>query len=117
MIIFWISEVPPPIEISFASRIARSTGILLDVAVAPEDLGRLDRVAHRGLGDEVLSDARLDLVRQTFLLHPRGPVENERAASKLGLHLGELVLDRLVLGDRLAEGDALLRVVDRRIER
>ena len=29
MIIFWISEVPPPIEMSFASRIERSTGYSL----------------------------------------------------------------------------------------
>ena len=32
-------------------------------------------------------------------------------------HVGQLELDRLVLADRLAEGLALLRVADRRLER
>ena len=32
-------------------------------------------------------------------------------------HVGELELDRLVLGDRLAEGLALLRVLQRQLER
>ena len=41
----------------------------------------------------------------------------ERRRLEHCVHVGELELDRLVLGDRDAEGLALLRVPDRRLER
>src|SRR5918992_4059716 len=63
---------------------------LLDVAVAPEHLSGLDRVLHRGLGDEVLRDARLHLVGEALLLHPRGPVEDETGGVEIRLHLRDL---------------------------
>jgi hypothetical protein len=46
-----------------------------------------------------------------------GGVDHERVRGlDLGGHLGELELDRLVLGDRLAEGGALLGVLDGELE-
>src|SRR2546429_89900 len=49
----------------------------------------------------------------------RSPASFRRAAGGVDLrgHVGELELDRLMLGDLLAEGLALLRVAQRQLER
>ena len=49
--------------------------------------------------------------------HPRGGVVvGQPGGVRLQLHVGDLELDRLVVADRLAEGVALLRVLDRLVD-
>jgi hypothetical protein len=51
------------------------------------------------------------------VLHARGLQRQQPRGLDLGGHVGELELDRLVLGDRLAERLALLRVAEPELER
>ncbi len=51
------------------------------------------------------------------VLHPRRLAGQQAGRLDLGRHVGELELDRLVLGDRLAEGLALLAVAEGQLER
>ncbi len=51
------------------------------------------------------------------VLEARGAQRQQPGRVDLGRHVGELELDRLVLGDRLAERPALLRVGERVLER
>src|SRR5829696_1032338 len=91
--------------------------VLLRVAVAAVDaegvlddfLPRLRRVQLRHAGLEVRTLAGV--------LEPRR-LEGEQARGlDLGRHVGQLELDRLVLGDLPAEGLALLRVAQGQLER
>src|SRR3954449_11119857 len=95
-------------------------GVLLDVAVAAEDLHRLGRDPHRrvragelGLGRRLRQlgpvDARVG--------HLPEPVEQPASRLAGGLHVGELRLDELVLRDRLAHRLAALRVLERVVGR
>ena len=54
--------------------------------------------------------------QRPVVLHATEVERDERAAVDLERHLGELLLRELVAGDRLAEDDALLRVVERGLE-
>src|SRR3954454_6894430 len=78
------------------------------VAVAAEDLDRLPRLTAGDGGREELGLRALDGVRQAGLLEPRGAVGERAGGLDLGLHVGELVLDRLEAADRPAERVALL---------
>src|SRR4051812_46969818 len=86
--------------------------VLVHVAVAAENLNGLDRHVHRRVRGEqlrhrgVLAQSGLRAVRHRARL-----VEQLARRCRARLHLGELVLDRLELEDRLAERDALLRVL------
>src|SRR4051794_11107162 len=86
--------------------------ILLDVAVAAEDLDGLDGDAHRVVGGEELGHrAVLGQRGLAAVGHRARLVEQLARGGGAGLHVGELELDRLQVEDRLAEGDALARVL------
>src|SRR5262249_52333182 len=100
----------------------RVTVVALDrelsrVAVAAEDLDRLAGLAARYLrGQELRLRARL---RHThaLVLQRSGAVDEQPGGVDLGRHVRELELDRLVLGDALAEGLTLPRVLARDVVR
>src|SRR3954453_7393664 len=86
--------------------------VLVDVAVAAEDLHRLDRHGHRGVRGEQLrhrgplAETALAAVGDRARL-----VEQLAGGGGPRLHVGELELDALEVVDRRAERDALLRVL------
>src|SRR5215210_5598719 len=91
--------------------------VLLRVAVAAVDAeGVLDDLLA-GLGGEELRHAGLEVRALARVLHPGGLEREQARRLDLGGHVGELELDGLVLGDRLAERRALLRVAQRQLER
>src|SRR4051795_5874677 len=84
-------------------------GVLGDVAIAAEDLHRLDRHEHRRVGGEELGHrAVLAQLRVVAVGQRAGLVEQLARRGRPRLHLRELELDSLQLVDRLAEGDPLL---------
>src|SRR5215213_6847626 len=85
-------------------------GELLGVAVAAEDLDRLAGLAARDRAREQLRLRALDRVRVARLLQPGGAPGQRPGRLDLGLHVGELLLDRAEPCDRAAERVALLRV-------
>ena len=90
---------------------------LLGVAVAAEDLDRLAGLAAGDRGGEELGLRALDAVRAAGLLQPRGAPHERAGGLDLGLHVGQLLLDRAQPGDRAAERVALLRVARGEVER
>src|SRR4051794_26928767 len=88
---------------------------LLRVAVAAEDLDRLRRLAAGHLRGEELRLRALLRVRAALLLQPRGTQHEQPRGVDLHRHVGELVLDRLLGGDRLPELPPLARVLERRL--
>ena len=91
----------------------RKIGGVADAAVDAHGLGGQ---LERGLAGEQLGHARLDVAAQTGRL-ALGRVAREQAGRlQLRRHVGELELDRLVLGDGLAERDPLLGVLERGVE-
>ena len=82
--------------------------VLLRVAVAAVDAEGLLDAEPPGLGGEELGHARLEVRARAGVLEPRGADRQQAGGVDLGRHVGELELDRLVLGDRAAEGLALL---------
>ena len=69
------------------------------------DLERAADVAH-------LAEAHVLGPERAGVLHPADVERDERGAVHLERHLGELLLGQLVGGDRLAEDDPLLGVVE-----
>src|SRR3954453_10884808 len=67
---------------------------LLRVAVAAEDLDRLAGLPARDGGREQLRLRALDAVREAGLLQARGAPGERSGGLDLGLHVGELLLDR-----------------------
>src|SRR3954451_1731192 len=92
-------------------------GELLGVAVAAEDLDRLAGLAAGDGGGEELGLRPLDGVGAAGVLQARGAVGQRAGGLDLGLHVGELVGDRLEARDRAAEGAALLGVAGGDVER
>src|SRR4051794_5777317 len=90
---------------------------LLGVAVAAEDLDRLAGDLAGRLGGEQLGLRALDGVRLAGLLEARGAPGQGARGLDARLHVGELLLDRLVAADGLAERAALLGVGDRGVQR
>src|SRR5215470_13540985 len=92
-------------------------GHLAGVAVAAVDLKR--RVANlaRALRRVELGDRRLAREGAALLLEPGGAQDEEPRRVELCLHVGEHDLDRLVLGERDVELDALPGVGPGRFER
>src|SRR3989440_11350861 len=85
--------------------------VLLDVAVAAEHLDGLDGDRHRRVRAEQLGHRGVLAHVAVAAIHLRaGLVEQLPARGALRLHVGELELDRLERGDRLAELLALLGV-------
>src|SRR4051794_30887885 len=91
--------------------------VLLRVAVAAVDAEGVLHDLLAGLRGEQLRHAGLEVGALAGVLEPRRLAREEPRRLHLGGHVGELELDRLVLGDRLAEGLALLRVAQRQLER
>src|SRR5438105_39494 len=95
-------------------------GVLLDVAVAAEDLHRVGRHLHRDVRAEQLCH-RGDLrqLRPVRALVDQLPALVEQAARRfaLRLHVGQHRRDELVLRDRHAHGLARLRVLERVVRR
>src|SRR4051794_20850359 len=91
--------------------------VLLGVAIAAVDPeGVLDDL-FAGLGREQLRHAGLEVRALARVLHA-GRLEGEQPRGlDLRGHVGELELDRLVLGDRLAERLALLAVAQTELQR
>ena len=77
------------------------------------DPHRVERDLVRGLRCQDLRDEELRVVP----VSRRGVVREEPRRRDLGRHSRERELDRLVVGDRLAEGRALLRIAKRGLER
>src|ERR1700710_472 len=90
--------------------------VLLRVAVAAVDAEALLDALLAGLRGEQLGHPGLEVGARAGVLHPRRLAGDEAGGLDLGRHVGELELDRLVLGDRLAEGLALLRVAQGELE-
>src|SRR4051794_4337579 len=90
---------------------------LLGVAVAAEHLDRLARPVARDARREQLGLRALDRVRAPRVLEPRGAPRERARRLDLGLHVGELVLDRLEAADRAAERVTLAGVRRREVER
>src|SRR6187551_766557 len=91
--------------------------VLLRVAVATVDAEALLDALLAGLRGEQLRHPRLQVGALTGVLHPRRFTGDKSGRLDLGRHVGELELDRLVLGDRLAEGLALLAVAEGQLQR
>src|SRR3954447_12168294 len=91
--------------------------VLLRVAVAAVDAQRLLDAEVAALGGEELRHAGLELRALAGVLHPGGAERHQARRVDLRRHVGELELDRLVLGDRLAERLALPGVLQRELER
>ena len=70
-----------------------------------------------GLAGEELGHAGFDVAAQAGLLAFGGAAGEQAGGFEPGGHVGELELDGLVLGDRLAHGDPLLRVGEGGVER
>jgi hypothetical protein len=68
------------------------------------------------LGGEVLRHARLQVAALAAVVDLGGVAHEQARRLHAGPHLAELQLDRLVLADRLAEGVALARVLQRLVE-
>src|SRR6476469_7729927 len=77
--------------------------VLLRVAVATVDAEALLDALLAGLRGEQLRHPRLEVGALAGVLQARGLAGEEAGGLHLGGHVGELELDRLVLGDRLAE--------------
>src|SRR3954470_2148608 len=90
--------------------------VLLGVAVAAVDAQRLLGAEAAGLAREQLGHAGLEVRALAGVLQARGLDRQHPRGLELRGHVGELELDHLVLGDRLAERLALLGVADRQLE-
>src|SRR4051812_9273742 len=89
-------------------------GELARVAVAAEDVHRALGRPQRHLAGLELAHRALGVVeRLVVAAHPRGPPHEQASGVDLELHVGQRERDRLVLDDRLAELDAVARVLER----
>ena len=90
--------------------------VLVGVAVRAVDLDRVERALHRVVRAEPLGQARLARVAHAAVLEPRRLAAQQPARLDARAHLRDHLLDELVLADLLAEGLALVRVLDARVE-
>src|SRR3954447_9244088 len=91
--------------------------VLLRVAVAAVDAEAFFDAILAGLRSEQLRHPGLEVGALAGVLHPRRFAGDEAGGLELGRHVGELELDRLVGGDRLAEGLSFLAVAEGELER
>src|SRR5215211_5719858 len=91
--------------------------VLLRVTVAAVDPESLLHDLLAGRRSEQLRHACLEVRALAGVLHAGGLEREQARGLDLRGHVGELELDRLVLGDRLAERLALLRVAQAQLER
>ena len=90
---------------------------LLGVAVAAMNLHRLGRGLHRGLSGEQLRHRGFLGARLAASLSVAARMRQQPRRVDLDRHVGELPLNRLVLAIGLPNALALLRVLQRRLER
>ena len=86
---------------------------LVRVAVGAVDLDRVERALDGVLGGVPLGEARLARVAQALVLEPGRAPDEQPAHLGAGGHLGDHLLDQLVLADLLAERVALVGVARR----
>src|SRR5262245_13067977 len=91
--------------------------VLRREGVRGEDPGGLVADPVGGLRREELGHRGFPGHRPPLVDAPRGVVHEQARGVELREHVGEPERHRLVLADRLAEGDALLRVAERRLVR
>src|SRR4051794_22617311 len=91
--------------------------VLARVAVATVDLDGALGDPHRDAAGLELRLRSLGIGVAAVAGEPRGAVHEQSRRVDLGDHVGEHEGDRLVLDDRLPEGDALLRVLQRLLVR
>src|SRR4051812_35093422 len=91
--------------------------VLLRVAVAAVDAEAFFDAVLAGLRSEQLRHPGLEVGALAGVLHPRRFAGDETGGLELSRHVGELELDRLVGGDRLAEGLSFLAVAEGELER
>src|SRR5829696_6916215 len=84
--------------------------ILLDVAVAAEDLDCVGGHLHRRVRGEALRERRLQRRALALVEEPRRLPDQQPRGLDLGGHVGDEEVDPLVHGDRLAKLHTLLRV-------
>src|SRR5207247_9966393 len=87
------------------------------VTVATEDSHRLEGALLSGLGREQLRHSRLKVAALAAVFFLGRRVNQQSRRFDLCSHVGELQLNRLMLADGLSESAALLRILDRIIER
>src|SRR5579862_2672548 len=92
-------------------------GVVLDEAVAAEEIDRERRHPLGDFGREDLAHRRFGEERQPGIAQPCGVVHHQPRALDVGRGARELVLHRLELRDRFAELPAILRVLNRVVER
>src|SRR6478609_344855 len=90
--------------------------VLLRVAVAAVDAEAFLDAVLAGLRSQELGHAGLEVGALAGVLHPRRFAGDEAGGLDLGRHVGELELDRLLVGDRLAEGLAFLAVAEGQLQ-
>src|SRR5687768_12341418 len=91
--------------------------VLLGIAVGAVDAHGLERVLQSGLGGEVFRHAGLHVAAPALVVGLRRLLDQQARRLHARGHLAQLELDRLVLGDRLAEGLARLGIAHRVVER
>src|SRR6202012_3112977 len=80
------------------------------VSVAAVDAHGVERDLHRHLGGEQLGHPGLHIATLAAVVALGGVTGELTCGGQFGRHVGQVVADRLVLPDRLAETLALLRV-------
>src|SRR6478609_99396 len=86
------------------------------VAVGAVDLDGVEGALHRVLGGVPLGEAGLARIAQALVLEPGRPPDEQPAHLGPGRHLGDHLLDQLVLADLLSEGVPLVGVAHRCVE-
>src|SRR5687768_10509576 len=107
---------------AFADREERRVAVValnvefLRVAISAVDAHRLEAVLQRRLGREKLRHAGFEIAAPAGVIGVRRRLHQQPRGFGARRHVGELQLDRLVLGDRFAEGPAKLRVPQRLLQ-
>jgi hypothetical protein len=91
--------------------------VLGRVAVATKDTHGLLGAALASLGGIELRHASLDVCALTRVLLLGGSQDQMLRCLDTGRHVGDLLLDQLMVTNRLAEGRALLGVFERQLKR
>src|SRR6185312_3580103 len=86
------------------------------IAVAAVDANRVERDLHRHLGGEQLGHPGLHVAALAAVVAFGGVAGQLAGRGQLGRHVGQVVADRLVFPDRLAEALPLLGVGQRIVE-